>query len=236
MPGRFALSLILSASMLAGVAPSVVGAATIFDNFGPGQTYDINSGNPVGNAFDGNRYAEANTFTAPVSASLQSLQIALSCAFACPDPFSVYLTADAGDQPGLILENFSLAGGALGPIGVYNSPLVLSSLLLPHLAAGTRYWVAVSAPLTDSIAWNLNNSGDGSDQAISSNNGATWFSPSGNTPGALRVDAVSRAVPEPGSLGLLIGGGLLLSLFRRQHREGLSAVELRGPTWSQIRS
>ena len=197
--------------------PSVAGAATIYNNFGPGLTYDINSGNPVGNAFDGNDYAEANTFIAPFSASFQSLQIALSCAFSCPDTFSVYLTADAGDEPGLTLENFSVAGGVLGPIGVYNSPLVLNSLLLPHLTAGARYWVAVRAPLTDTIAWNLNTTGDVSDQAISTDSGATWFSPSGNTPGALRVDAVApRGVPEPGSLGLLIGGGLLLSLLRRQ--------------------
>jgi len=93
---------------------------------------------------------------------------------------------------------------------------VLNSLLLAHLSVGTHYWVAVRAPLTDTIAWNLNTSGDVSDQAISTDSGATWLSPSGNTPGALRVDAVPLAVPEPGSLGLLIGGGLLLSLVRRQ--------------------
>ena len=123
MPRRYAVSFILCASMPVLVAPSVAGAATLYDNFGPGLTYDINSGNPVGNAFDGNDYAEANTFIAPFSASFQSLQIALSCAFVCPDPFSVYLTADAGDQPGLTLESFSVAGGLSDPSGFTTVPL-----------------------------------------------------------------------------------------------------------------
>jgi hypothetical protein len=216
MPQRLALSFILGVSILVFAAPSVAEADEVFTNFGGGLTYDINSGNSVGNAFDGNDYAEANTFTPSVSGSLQLVRIALSCAFSCPDAVTVSLNADAGDQPGLILEAFSVAGGGLGPIGVYNAPLILDSLLLPHLVAGTQYWVAVSAPLTDTVSWNLNTTGDASDQAISSDGGATWFSPSGNTPGALEVDATS--VPEPGSFALLVGGGLLVSLIHRRRR------------------
>jgi hypothetical protein len=214
MPKRLALSLILGVSLLVFAAPSVAEAATVFTNFGPGLTYDINSGNPVGNAFDGNNYAEANTFSPSSSGSLQSLLIALSCAFGCPFPVSVSLTADGGDQPGVILESFSVAGPALGPIGVPNAPILLNSVLLPQLFAGTQYWVAVSAPLTDSASWNLNTTGDVSDQAMSADGGATWFSPSGNTPGALEVDAV----PEPGTSALLVGGGLLLGLIRQRRR------------------
>jgi hypothetical protein len=217
VPKRFALSWILCASLLVFVVPSVAGASTIFDNFGPGLTYDINSGNTVGNAFDGNDYAEGNTFTSPLSGIFQSLRIALSCAFSCPDLFSVFLTTDAGNQPGAVLENFSVAGGVLGPIGTNNAPLVLNSVVLPQLIVGHQYWVAVAGPLTDTISWNLNTTGDVSDQAISSDNAATWFAPSGNTPGALQVNAAAT-VPEPGSSALLIGGGLLLSVIRRRRR------------------
>jgi hypothetical protein len=109
------------------------------------------------------------------------------------------------------LESFVVAGGALGPIGTNNPALFLLSVLHPSLIVGTRYWVAVGAGLTDNVAWNLNSTGDVSDQAISSDNGATWFSPSGNTPGALQVDAI----PEPGSYRF-VGGGLLLSLLLRR--------------------
>jgi hypothetical protein len=216
MPQRFALSFVLGVSLLGLAAPSVAEAGTVFTNFGPALSYDINSGNPVGNAFDGNNWAEANSFTPAFSASLQSLMLALSCALSCPDAVSVSLTADAGDQPGVILESFSVAGGSVGPIGVYNAPILLNSVLLPQLFAGTRYWVAVGAPLTDNVAWNLNTTGDVSDQASSSDGGATWFSPSGNTPGALEVDATT--VPEPGSFAPLVSVSLLLSLIHRRRR------------------
>jgi len=215
MTHRLALSLIIGASILVFAAPSVAEAGVAFTNFGPGLSYDINSGNPVGNAFDGNDYAQANSFLPAFSGPLQSLRIALSCAFSCPDAVGVSLNADSADQPGLVLESFVVAGGALGPIGINNPPLFLLSLLHPSLIVGTRYWVAVGAPLTDTVAWNLNTTNDLSDQAISSDNGATWFSPSGNTPGALEVDAT---VPEPGSFALLVGGGLLVSLIQRRRR------------------
>ena len=213
MTQRVALSLILGASILVFGAPSVAEAGTIFTNFGPVLSYDINSGNPVGNAFDGNDYAQANSFVPSFTSSLQSLRIALSCAFSCPGPVGVSLNADNGDQPGLVLESFVVAGGNLGPIGTNNPPLFLLSVLHPSLIVGTQYWVAVGAGLTDSVSWNLNTTGDVSDQAISSDNGASWFSPSGNTPGALEVDSV----PEPGSSGL-VGAALVLSLLLQRRR------------------
>ena len=60
MTQRFALSLAVGASILVFGAPCVAEAGTIFTNFGPALSYDINSGNPVGNAFDGNDYAIAS--------------------------------------------------------------------------------------------------------------------------------------------------------------------------------
>jgi hypothetical protein len=211
MTDRFAHAQILAASMLLFAASSVAEAATVFTNFGPGLSYDINSGNPVGNAFDGNDYAEANSFIPTGSGSLQSLRIALSCAFTCPGPVGVSLTTDTADHPGLILESFVVPGGMLGPIGINNPPLLLLSVLHPALTTGTKYWVAASAGLNDTAAWNLNTTGDVSDQAISTDGGATWFSPSGNTPSALAVDV---AVPEPGTWMLLVTGALMFTAQR----------------------
>jgi hypothetical protein len=216
MTDRFARPQILAASILLFAASSVAEAATVFTNFGPGLSYDINSGNPVGNAFDGNDYAEANSFVPTGSGSLQSLRIALSCAFACPGPVGVSLTTDTADHPGLVLESFVVPGGTLGPIGTNNSPLFLLSVLHPALIMGTKYWVAVGAGLTDTAAWNLNTTGDLSDQAISTDGGSTWFSPSGNTPGALAVEA--EAVPEPGTSRLLVTGALMLTLVFQRWR------------------
>lgn len=216
MSKRLALSYVLGVSMLVCAAPSVARAATVFTNFGPSLAYDINSGNSLGNAFDGNLYAQANTFTPSFSASLDSVLLALSCAFSCPDPLTVSLNADNGDQPGAVLETFSIDGTGLGSFGTNNPSLLLSSILHPTLSAGIQYWIAVSAPLRDTAVWNLNTTGDVSDQAISTDGGATWFSPSGNTPGAFEVGGSPVDTPEPGTVALMAGGGLLLAIFRRR--------------------
>jgi hypothetical protein len=114
-----------------------------------------------------------------------------------------------------LIESFALAGASLGALGVNNPPLVLNSALLPTLTAGTQYWVTVSADLNNAIAWNLNSTSDISDQAISIDGGASWFSPSGLTPGAYEVDSQSTAgVPEPGSF-VLLATALSLCLMRR---------------------
>lgn len=206
------LWLVLSA--LAPLAPTDAAAGVVFSNFGPGLSYDTHSGNPVGNAFDSNLYAQASSFTSASSFNFDSLVIALSCSFSCPDPITVTLARDNTDQPGALIESFAVLGGSLGAFGSNNAPLVLSSMLHPLLSAGTRYWVAVNADAHDTVAWNLNSTGDLSDQAISTNGGATWFSPTGNAPGAFEVLSISTA-PEPGSAGL-VGASLLLMALRRR--------------------
>jgi hypothetical protein len=193
----------------------VARAGVLYSNFGPGLSYDITSGNPVGNAFDGSLYAEGNSFTPSVTSPLATVTLALSCAAFCPapDPITVTLNGDSSDQPGPVLETFVIPGAVLGTLGNNNPPRVLSSILHPVLVFGTRYWVTVSSDLNDSVAWNLNTRGDTSDQAISTDGGATWFSPSGLTPGALEVDGT---VPEPGSAPVLAGAALILWLLRKR--------------------
>jgi hypothetical protein len=211
-------------ALLAGgmilLSPTPSRAGILFSNFGPGLTFDLNQGNAVGNAFDGNTYAEGDTFTSPTTAPLQSVTIALSCVATCPatDPVTVALTFDNGDQPGAVLESFTIPGTDLGIFGQPAPPIELKSVTTPTLTAGTQYWVTVATTLNDSIAWNLNLTGDSADHAISTDGGATWFSPSGNTPGAFEVDS---AIPEPASAALLVTGiGLLL--VSRKLRQGNS--------------
>ncbi len=198
--------------------PAVSGAATavVFSNFGPGLTYNTSTGNAVGNAFDGNTYAEADTFKTTGNGTLTSLQLALSCAFACPDTFTISLTQNSAGHPGAVLESFTYAGSSLGAFGSNNAPVTLTSLLHPLLSGGTQYWVEVQADLNDSIAWNFNSTGDPSTEDTSIDNGATWLS-LGGTPGAFQVNA---NIPEPSSVALLIAGGLLLGFFSRKKRLG----------------
>jgi hypothetical protein len=182
-------------------------ASLIYSNFGPGSSYNTSQANPVGNAFDGSAYAEGNTFSLGGDATFTSLRIALSCFAFCTDPFFVTVSRDAGNQPGTPLETFVVSPGVLGTLGANNSPLVLTSVLNPILIAGTRYWITARADLNDSIGWNLNSTGDPAAEALSTDGGLTWFSPSGNTPGAFELSGI---VPEPASTGLVLCAVLVL--------------------------
>jgi hypothetical protein len=210
---RVSLTARLVVWALAITAPGIASAGVIFTNFGPGLSYDITSGNPVGNAFDSNDYAEGVSFTPSVNGNFGSVSLALSCFFVCSNSFTVDLTADAGLQPGAVIESFSLSGAALGVAGNNNPLEVANSVLKPMLTAGTAYWITVSSPLTDSITWNFNSMGDTSPEALSTDGGATWFSPSGFTPGALQVNST----PEPATV-LLAGSIILVLAFHRRSR------------------
>jgi hypothetical protein len=202
----FTVVVMVSAIIILFVRPAI-SRADGFTNFGPGSSYNTTVGNPVGNAFDGNNYAEGDTFTPLVSESFSSLRIALSCASVCTDNFDVSLTRSTSGAPGAVLENFVVSAASLGVLGANNVPLVLNAVNGPMLAAGTQYWITVSSDLNNSIAWNLNSSGDMSAEAISLNGGLSWLSPSGLTPGAFEVQGVGVVgVPEPACITLLLTG------------------------------
>ena len=220
MPRHFIVS-IAAALLSAAVLPANLSASVIFTNFGPSQGYDLLNYNIVGNDFAGDNLAQGDTFTPGSTATFGDLQLALSCSASCPDPFTVALTLDSGaDYPGTVVESFNVAGTSLGSVGVDNTPIMLTSVLHPTLSSGTQYWVTVSSDLNDTIAWSDNTTGDVSDQAVSSDGGTTWFSPSGATPSAYEVDSstVVSGVPEPGTFVMLAGMLPLLWFVRRLKR------------------
>jgi len=188
-------------------------AVTISDNFGKSLEYQADSGAPVGNAFDGNTYAEATSFVPSSSTTFAALAIALSCTATCPGSFTVALASDIDGQPGTLLEAFTVSGESLGPLGSNNTPLVLNSISHPVLAAGDRYWVEVVSDSNKSIAWNFNSTGDASSPRISSDGGSSWFSPLGMESGAFQVYDNQPFVAGGQALSAATGGSSINLVF-----------------------
>jgi len=202
-------------------APAVSRASIVFSNFAASDGYNTTQGNEIGNDGVGDNLAQADTFTAGSNFTFTGLTIALSCLSngSCPDSFSVDLVADSGGLPNTssVLESFSVAGTSLQVLGG-SGVVTLNSVLNPMLTAGTSYWIAVLSDLNDHIAWNLNTTSDASAEATAFAGGLpgdTWFA-LGATPGAYEVDGtVGSGTPEPGTLSMMLGGGLLLGLIRK---------------------
>lgn len=196
-------------------APVVSRAATVFSNFGPSFAYNTSEGNLVGNDSLGDNLAEADTFTPTFTSKLSTVEIALACEFMgdCPDATTVAIETNSSDAPsGTVVASFTIAGNTLPLFGV-STHLTLSGPT-PTLTAGVQYWIVVESDTNNRVEWNLNTAGDTSDQAVSADGGTTWFSPSGQTPGAYEIDGLV-ATPEPGTLGMMLGGGLLLAFLRK---------------------
>ena len=206
-------SLALFGALTALLPVSASASSILFTNFGASLAYDTSQGNPVGNDFAGDNAAQGDSFIVSSNAVFQSALVALSCVVGCPASmsFTVDLTADSSDSPGPIIESIPLTGVTLNALGNNNSPIAVTSVLDPTLLSGKRYWVTVSSSVNYAIVWNNNSTGDTNDQAVSSDGGATWFAPTGATPGALEVTGI---VLEP-SAGLLAAAGLIVACRRK---------------------
>jgi hypothetical protein len=204
------------------VTPTVVRATpVIFTNFGPGFSYDTTAGNPVGaDPFLGPEW-QGETFTPGGTAQLGTIRVALSDAGGSLDPITVALRNSVAGQPDGIIESFVIPGGTAGLLGANNPPFVLTSLLNPVLTAGVQYWLTVQASPNSAYVWNWNNTGENAPHAVSQDSGGSWFVDATGffTPGAFELDARDQvaAVPEPGTLLLVVTGTGALIRRRRLH-------------------
>ena len=202
----------LVALLFAGVAQADV----IFDNFGPGNSYQAGSGWTVSGAASptGAAYVEGMSFTPTGSYTLNALDVAVGWAVSTADnSLNLALYDDAGGLPGSIpLESWS--GLVVPDFAGNNSPISVSSLVHPVLSNGTPYWLVASVGTdTQWDAWNLNSVGD-LGPIVYSLNGGPW-SPHTDARGAFRVTGTSAGVPEPCTCALFGLGALGLRLRRK---------------------
>ena len=200
------------------VAPAVSRATVVYSNLGAGSSSQ-SSGNDVGNDTIGDNLAQGDTFTPGANFTLTGIQIALSCWGTCTQNYTVEIVADSGGLPDTTNVLFSAVelGTALG------APSTSSLISIPttiSVLSGVAYWLVVlpDAGTTDEIQWNWNTQSDVSNEATAFAGGGpadTW-SALGGTASAYEIDGT--LAPEPGTLAMMLGGGLLLGFLRKVRR------------------
>ncbi len=200
---------VLAAAAIAVLsAGSAVNAGVLYDNIGvaSNSTDQVAVDGPLANSFS----------TGGSTAPLADAKLLLTGDPTSTASFTVSLLSDSGASPGSVLETL----GTLSDSSLSSSAQVFDfALATPYaLAANTRYWIELSGP-SSSVGWDYasSNSGVGT-------TGEYWaYNPSGtltvmpnsdvSTPYQMQL---TSAVPEPGSLGLVMIGSVALAITRRR--------------------
>ena len=128
-------------------------AQILFNNFGPGHSFDTNSGWTIGNgsAYDNAGYSQGLQFTPSLSGTLGTIEVALFSRSG--SVVNASLMTDNNDQPGSLIEQFTFSG-ITGVAAIYSAP----SVAKPTLTVGTYYWFVVTAPdpINDFFGWDRN--------------------------------------------------------------------------------
>jgi len=198
--------------MLASVAaPSR--ADTIYNDLGPGNTWIINR------EYDTNSDFMAAPIVTTGSGNLGDIMIPL---FSLHNPVELGLYTDSGDQPGALLESWSVV--VPGIPGVLTT---VPSVANPFLSASTQYWFVVALTSTQklNLAWYENNQGiTGGVWAGFGTDALINFVPGSPAPAIQLTSQTATPVPEPSSALVLAMVAALLSIFRMVHRPSRSST------------
>ena len=209
---RFAFSLPAAVALALAVLAGPAQGGLIYSTFGPGDSYDA-AGHPVGTS---ENYMNAVSFTPVTTVTFDSARLGVAYLGGATNAFTVSLANDSVGMPGSAIETFSGL--------VFPSPgiVTVTSGVYPALAAGTTYWLIVHAvDPSNTIGATLRN-----DQGIvggwAHTESGAWYTGSdvtgSNATPAFDVSG-TEVVPEPSTLALVGGAGLLLVLRRTFKRQ-----------------
>lgn len=205
--GTGALALLLTMT----AAPASVRADSIYNNFGPAESFNEDYGYQIQAESFGFSTLAAAAFTPRGNFTLSEIDIGLAWSAHRSNAARIKLVNSVDGLPGsTVLESWSTA-----PAPCLQGPCGPQSLMSPGdvmLVSGTQYWVVAEPGNNGFDIWDWNNTGSGSLFATSRNDGSPWFKGAGLTPafdvlGTLNPTP-SATTPEPSSV-LLIGAGLL---------------------------
>ncbi len=206
---HFCLPFLAIGGLLA-VIPNIQ-AATVFSDFSAGMTYaPPGNGTQIFGATSSHSpagyEAEAMAFTPGGNYLFSKIDIALQYGGIGTNSVVVNLATDVGGIPGATLESWTVTPSTTGT----GYETVTDSLGI-LLKGGTQYWIEATPGATDTTAiWNSNLM-DLGNAAV--NKGSGWVDrntpPVGYQLGAF--DVQGTAVPEPASIGLILGGFAVLA-------------------------
>lgn len=186
--------------------------AVAYNSFGSGNTYDHSTVWAVcGASISGGYRGQAEFFSPSISGDLSSIMLATYHASGS-QLSNFYIARDNGSgTPGTILESFT---GVINPTGL----LTIKSTAKPLLQAGTKYWICDEPTASSSDnGWYYNNQGRANGFAYERSEWG-WLALSSLPPNSGVFEVSVTPVPEPSAmnLGMLFGGCLLLSGWRRK--------------------
>ena len=210
--GLRALALLCAIEACGGAATGDV----LFNNFGPGNTYDVD--NAWGTPSTPNQFERAMAFTVSDDYFLTMGEFGVAMSGGnpfLPNIVHIGVLADNAGVPGEMLEQVTLLN-QMGIFGLFNPPLVANFSGSVLLSEGERYWMSVHTDAPTSVSWNLNSIGDQGLTALRID-GNPWTAAIG-VRGVFRVHGTP--VPAPGAIALL---GLFACASRRRRRIVASA-------------
>ena len=210
----------------AALGASPVFSATIYSNFGPGDSYNSGAAYGIGPVLSFNSIT-GESFVPGANFQFSHARLALAAPGLGGSQIGVFLEDDNGGNPGAILDSLVEQSPLLGGAG---SVIQFNCASCPDLTAGTTYWI-VAAPASGSFStWFYNNTNDNSGVAYNLHSGGSptpgsWLDNPTAPRGAFEVDGTQLgSVPEPGSLGL---SGMLALLALRRVRRPVTRTSVR---------
>jgi hypothetical protein len=210
----------LSAALIVIAATTAPARAdVIFTNFGPGDTYNSNSGWTVaGPATPLSLQYVADHFNTGASA-YDNLVFEGAFEWVANEGTNGLILElrqdDGSGLPGTVLETspvFDVVQLPSSEIVTWTLPTSLT------LNANTDYWFSARPNASDgALAWMMNNTGDNG--FARTHDGSTWGPGAGASP-AFRVSGSVAVIPEPGAVAtaLVFGGALSGLMLRSRHR------------------
>ena len=209
-------ALLLFTVLLFGLT-GLANAATIFSNYGDGDTHMTSEGWAVLYNVQPPRYPTdtdwnpAMTFTPADNYYLETIEITVDLSVG-DNELDVWLMNSSNNMPGNIIETFRLSNLMDDHSWDHHDPIMINSVLNPILNVSTQYWLALSTPTAGTLAvWYKNSVGQIGPRALW--DGSNWSIANSVTPAVFRVSG--STVPVPGAIWLLCSGLIGLVGVRR---------------------